>query len=386
MRVGNLLIVFLAVCAIATALSAYPANSEAPIGSPNTAPPKDFQIEPAFDTLRNEVAELRKKIEKPPKDIWDKLAAISGLISGLAVALIGFYATNVYNRRQRQSEERRKEQELLISQLQTVESFIPHLSSKDENVKAGALIAISALGNETLAVKLATAFGGPGATVALTSIASAAGPQAAASAGRALQDIFQYLIVRVVRIWCEKADGEFITAGQGFIVASHGVIVTASYVVKDEGIDRVIVRLNDGRKFPACILKVDERIGLALLKVDSTDGLETLKLNSSEVVVGERVVGLLAQDDGTRRIEVGNIVGITTGNKSEGQRLIASLNINPRDDSYTGGSVAADTAGNVVGLIYSIDSSRPGTTFLIASEVIDSFVNEAIVGASLGQS
>jgi hypothetical protein len=62
------------------------------------------------DSLRNEIAELRRKVEKPPKDVWDKVSSVSGFASGLAVALIGFYATNVYNRRQRIAEEHRKDQ------------------------------------------------------------------------------------------------------------------------------------------------------------------------------------------------------------------------------------------------------------------------------------
>jgi len=33
---------------------------------------------------------------------------VSGLISGVAVAIIGFYATNIYNRRQTAAEEARK--------------------------------------------------------------------------------------------------------------------------------------------------------------------------------------------------------------------------------------------------------------------------------------
>jgi len=92
-------------------LCAFAASRDAPIsvGPPSVAPPGDVHAERATDALRAEIAELRKKVEKPPKDIWDKVTAISGLASGLAVALIGFYATNVYyNRRQRLSEIRRK--------------------------------------------------------------------------------------------------------------------------------------------------------------------------------------------------------------------------------------------------------------------------------------
>jgi hypothetical protein len=176
-------------------------DAPAVVGGPTTTP-TDIRSEKGLETLRAEVADLRRKVEKPPKDAWDKVTAISGLASGLAVALIGFYATNVYNRRQRLAEDRRKDQEILVSQIQTVEKFIPYLSSKDENAKSGALIAISTLGNEELAIKLATAFGGPGATAALQSIASTAEPQGAASAERALHDIrervFEELFVPLI--------------------------------------------------------------------------------------------------------------------------------------------------------------------------------------------
>jgi len=119
------------------------------------------------------------------------------------------------------SEEHRKDQELVISQIQTVEKFIPHLSSRDESAKAGALIAISALGNEQLAIKLATAFGGAGATAALTSIASTASAQDAASAERALKDIFPHLQTRIVRITAET-ERRF-SRGQGLVVARSTV-------------------------------------------------------------------------------------------------------------------------------------------------------------------
>jgi hypothetical protein len=174
---------------IVAPLSALPAgpDNHAPAGPPSSTTLADTSTQRTLESLRAEITELRRKVEKPPKDAWDKLTSASGLGSGLAVALIGFYATSVYNRRQRESEERRRDQEVLVSQIQTVEKFIPHLSSPNESVKRGALISISALGNEELAVKLATAFGGLGAAAALKSIASTAGAQEAASAEHALE-------------------------------------------------------------------------------------------------------------------------------------------------------------------------------------------------------
>lgn len=66
--------------------------------------------ERSINILRSEVAELSRKIEKPPKDIWDMFTSISGFASAVVVSLFGFYATNLYNRRQQIAEQHRKEQ------------------------------------------------------------------------------------------------------------------------------------------------------------------------------------------------------------------------------------------------------------------------------------
>jgi S1-C subfamily serine protease len=333
-------------------------------------PSTDVRTERELGTLRAEVTELRRKVEKPKKDAWDKMTAISGLVSGLAVALIGFYATNVYNRRQRQSDERRKDQELLIAQIQTVEKFIPYLSSTDENTKSGALISISALGNEELAIKLATAFGGPGATVALTSIASTAGPQGAASAERALGDIFQYLQACVVAISVEGKQ----LRGSGFIVAAHGLIATAFYVVDGIGSDRPVIHFNDRRQVPANVIKMDKKRGLALIVTESAESLDFLKLIPSKVGLGERVLALLMGEQGERRIEIGNVVGIRAGGESEDQKLLIFLNNVGRG---SGGSVVVDTASNIIGMIYSKDASQPNIVSLVPAADIISLVDEA---------
>src|SRR6266850_2047732 len=126
-------------------------ETQAAVRFPDVAPSFDSR---RLDSLQAEITELKRKIEKPPKDAWDKITSLSGLATGLVVALIGFYATNIYTRGQRHSAERRKERELQNSQVQTIEKFFPHLASKDENLKRGALIMISAMGNQEIAIKL----------------------------------------------------------------------------------------------------------------------------------------------------------------------------------------------------------------------------------------
>jgi hypothetical protein len=77
------------------------------VGSPQSAATDNDR---SIATLRNEITELRRKVEKPPKDFWDKVSSVSGFASGIAVALIGFYATKIYDKRGRDAEKLRKEQ------------------------------------------------------------------------------------------------------------------------------------------------------------------------------------------------------------------------------------------------------------------------------------
>jgi hypothetical protein len=60
---------------------------------------------PSLEELEARIGKLEDQVKHPPKDTWDKLGAISGLASGVLVALIGFYATNLYDRHSKRAEE-----------------------------------------------------------------------------------------------------------------------------------------------------------------------------------------------------------------------------------------------------------------------------------------
>jgi hypothetical protein len=93
------------------AAQSYAAQPTGPTNVAGAAEPSQ-SVAVSIDTLRNEIAELRRRVEKPPKDVWDKVSSLSGFASGLAVALIGFYATNIYTRQQKIAEERRRDEAL----------------------------------------------------------------------------------------------------------------------------------------------------------------------------------------------------------------------------------------------------------------------------------
>lgn len=104
------------------------------------------------------LVELRSQ-RKTGKDFWDRLTAISPILSAVIIACIGAYFTYSYNL-----------QALKMQEIQTVERFIPHLVG-NERTKRAAILAISSMGNATLAAKMASMFASEGTASALQSIA-----------------------------------------------------------------------------------------------------------------------------------------------------------------------------------------------------------------------
>lgn len=105
------------------------------------------------------VAQVRKHHDASKKDIWDRLAPLTPIISAAIIALTGAYFTYTYN-----------QQQLKVQEIQTIERFLPHLVG-DEKSKRAAILAMSSLGNAKLAAKVASIFASEGTASALTSIA-----------------------------------------------------------------------------------------------------------------------------------------------------------------------------------------------------------------------
>jgi hypothetical protein len=100
-----------------------------------------------------------KQSDRPPKDIWDKTAAIAPIVSGTLIFAMGGICTYNYN-----------QQQLRLQEIQTIEKFIPHLMGNEQSKRA-AILAISSLTNAELAGKFAQIFASQGTVSALQSIA-----------------------------------------------------------------------------------------------------------------------------------------------------------------------------------------------------------------------
>ncbi|MEX3982145.1 serine protease [Paraburkholderia sp. EG287A] len=345
------------ICRAAGQLSE-PSSAPSVVLTPSTPPAQDRQ---PLDSLRAEVADIKKKVEKPPKDNWDKLAAVSNLISGVVVAILGFYATNVYNRRQKLSDERRKDQELRIAQVQTVEKFFPHLSSSEERTKSAALVAIAALGDEELAVKLAKSLAGPGATSALATIASTASAPVAAKAEAALRDIFSYLKSRVVRIYHEPS------LATGFICAD-GQAVTMAYLINEGSSKAVRIKLPNDTVVNAVVRGIDKERNLALLSFPPSEAFDApppLSLSSPEP--GEPVTAIIIDQGGTVTLRIGKVVGFIQSAGSTRVQTQVQLSVEPG----AGGTPVVDKGGRLIGLVETRSTTDDLVTLVSAHDVFE---------------
>jgi hypothetical protein len=136
------------------------------------------------DSEKDESANLSQSPARPHKDIWDKIAALAPIISGMLIFVMGGYFTYSYN-----------QQQLRVQEIQTIEKFIPHLMGNDQSKRA-AILAISSLTNAELAGKFAQIFASKGTVSALQSMAETGSESDRSAASTALAKALENIAAR----------------------------------------------------------------------------------------------------------------------------------------------------------------------------------------------
>ena len=79
--------------------------------------------------------------------------------------------------------------------------------------------------------------------------------------------------------------------GSGFIISKDGYILTNTHVVGD--VDKITVRLADGREFAAKRIGADPKTEVALIKIESKDDLPVIAIgNPDSLLIGEWVIAI----------------------------------------------------------------------------------------------
>ena len=317
--------------------------------------------------IKKEINEIKKRPEKPPKDIWDKISVFSGysiFFSSILGAMIGIFVTRKYDQRERASQGRQKDQELLIARIQTAEKFIPHLSSEDERKKSAALVLISELGNDDLAINLAVTFGGPGAANALTTIATTAVPSIAEKAERALLEVLKYISPRVVTVY---SGGIAIASGFVAFGDEYGDrgIVTTDHAICDISQPDFMIGLSDGRLVRGDLQNRSNE-DLALLFVETNEQLPSFCYSASRPRVGDRVVALLIGPDASLGIHIGYVLIPEAGLATE-QGAVQRVGVRFPVEPHSTGTPVLDSEGGLLGFVQATDREKNITLLIHAS-------------------
>lgn len=319
----------------------------------------------SIEELRRDVRDLQIKTTKETKDFWDKLSASSGLISGLLIALIGALATFVYRQRQLASEEARASREAAVMESQLLATLIPHLKSNEAKEKETALLAIAALGNTDLSIRLADIYRDEAAIGALSKLANATDEGTASRARHMLDEVLARLTGSVVGIGVDGAHGK-VTA-TGFFTSPSQLIVTTSYAIPDD-VDVVSIRLPDGNRADARLVTRDEEIGLAILRVETDmSSVSALKTHEGPVSAMMDVLSFVYNPHIGFQTVTGRVTGISIGNAATGatgrQQITAEMNLRPG----SGGAPVIDLEGRLVGIVNAVDKDSQ-IAFLIPAQ------------------
>lgn len=163
-------------------------------------------------------------------------------------------------------------------------------------------------------------------------------------------------------------------AGSGVILSQDGYIVTNNHVI--ERSDKIMVVLNDQRKFSATLVGRDKNTDLALLKIEAK-GLDTISFaNSDDVALGEWVLAVGNPYNLTSTVTAG-IVSAKARSISDPRARKMSLDAFIQTDAVVNpgnsGGALVNTAGKLVGIntaIQSTTGSYVGYSFAIPSNVV----------------
>jgi serine protease Do len=169
--------------------------------------------------------------------------------------------------------------------------------------------------------------------------------------------------------------------GSGIILDSNGYILTNNHVV--ENLDRVMVKLSDGKKYFAKILGYDAYTDLAVLKIATLRNLAEPQFGESKnLSVGEWVmaIGNPYGLEGTLTVGVISGIGRTELGVSRYENFIQTdASINPGNS----GGPLINLDGEIIGINTAVATVGSGVSFAIPVEVALEVGNQLIRNGSV---
>lgn len=151
-------------------------------------------------------------------------------------------------------------------------------------------------------------------------------------------------------------------SGSGFLIDSHGYLLTNFHVV--DGADRVTVTLVDGRSLRAVVVGVDPAIDVALLRIPGAEGLPTVVLGDSDTLRPGQWVCAIGNPLGyVHSVTVGVVSYL--GRKLFDQSLDAYIQTDAAISLGNSGGPLIDTQGRVVGITTAVSAQAANIGFAV---------------------
>jgi serine protease Do len=166
--------------------------------------------------------------------------------------------------------------------------------------------------------------------------------------------------------------------GSGFIISSDGCILTNNHVVANAARDGLVVKLKDGRKFPAALVGADPKSDLAVIKIEAAD-LPVAELGDSDAVrVGNFAFAIGAPEALPYTFTVGVISAkgrndLTSAPNYE-EYIQTDASINPGNS----GGPLCDIDGKVIGVNTLIAGMNRGLGFAVPINLVKNVAEQLV--------
>lgn len=180
--------------------------------------------------------------------------------------------------------------------------------------------------------------------------------------------------------------------GSGVIITEDGYIITNNHVIENS--DKIMVTLNDKRKFEAKLIGTDPNTDIALLKID-TEGLQPIEYgNSDDVVLGEWVLAVGNPYNLTSTVTAG-IISAKARALGDKMNLESFLQTDAAVNPGNSGGALVNAKGELIGINTAIQSptgSYSGYSFAVPVNVARKVVSDlkefgrvqrAVIGISM---
>lgn len=173
--------------------------------------------------------------------------------------------------------------------------------------------------------------------------------------------------------------------GSGFIVSAEGHIVTNNHVVDNASEGGILVKLKDGRKFPAALVGSDPKSDIAVLKIEAAD-LPVAEMGDSDAVrVGNFAFAIGAPEALPYTFTVGVISAKGRNDLQPSPNYEEYIQTDASINPGNSGGPLVDIDGKVVGVNTLIAGMNRGLGFAVPIKLVKNVADQLIASGRVSR-